>query len=60
MEKNQNQTKVPGFEPMGQNYTPYPCGEIYPDLEGVDRVRVRYKEDGSYEVAPERLNIFET
>lgn len=64
MEENQNQTKVPefkpltpGFDPMERTYTPYPCGEIYPDLEGVDRIRVRYKEDGSYEVAPERLNI---
>lgn len=67
MEKNQNQTKTPGFKPM--DYIPYPCGEIYPSLDGVNRnidssdycdldtnIKRRRRE-GICELPPELLNI---
>lgn len=77
MEENQNQTKVPefkpltpGFDPMERMYTPYPCGEIYPSLEGVNRTidssdycgirtDIRYRADGTIEVSPKSLGITE-
>ena len=61
MEKKKNQTKVPEYEP-------YPDGEIYPSLEGVDRAMnssdyrelrtdITYRSDGIIEVSPQSLNI---